>query len=192
MANKVLIQEMDATPEQITFRDSTDFSPTAANDLRHVTAADQEVDLDMTSVADGAARQSDKVDLGEHRSHTYGVRCAVELAATPTAGDVIEFYWAPSAHSTAATGNLAGTTGSDAAYTGLDSDLDNSVLMLMFIGVHVCTDDPTTTVQTSFVGFLTPPTAYGSLVVKNESGAAFHSDAVETHVVFDPLIVEVQ
>ena len=29
-------------------------------------------------------------------------------------------------------------------------------------------------------------------VVKDESGAAYHSDAVESHVVFDPIVPEVQ
>ena len=50
----------------------------------------------------------------------------------------------------------------------------------------------TATVQVAEVGMFTPSERYGSLVVKNESAAAFHSDDVESHVVFDPIVPEVQ
>ena len=42
------------------------------------------------------------------------------------------------------------------------------------------------------VGIFSPPERYGSLIVKNESGAAFHSDDVESHIVFDPIVPEIQ
>jgi hypothetical protein len=192
MAHDILVRAQTNTPPEICFRDVTDFSPAAASDLRYEGGTPTYAQLDMTSVADAAARQSAKVDLGAVRADMYSVRCAVELAATPTAGDTIEFYWASSAHSTAASGNLGGVSGSDAAYSGVDSDLARSVLQLQYIGVHICTNDPTGVIQTSLVGFLNPPTRYGSLVVKNESAAAFHNDAVETHIVFDPIIPQIQ
>ncbi len=190
--NDVLIREFTSTPAPITFRDSTDFSPTTANDLRHASATDTEVQLDLTSVADTAARQSTKVDLGATRAQFYKVRAAFELAATPTAGRVIELYWAPSQHATAANGNAANVSGSDSAYTGYSSNLADSVLQLDFIGVFVCTGQATGTVQVAEVGVFSPSERYGSLVVKNESGAAFHSDAVESHVVFDPIVPEIE
>jgi hypothetical protein len=58
--------------------------------------------------------------------------------------------------------------------------------------VFVCSSDATGTVQVAEVGTFSPPERYGTLVVKNESGAAFHSDDVESHVVFDPVIPEIQ
>lgn len=192
MPNKVLVQGFDGTPPQITFRDSTDFSPTTANDLRHASATDTEVQIDLTSLADAAARQSDKVDLGENRAPAYKVRCAFELAATPTAGEVIELYWAPSQHATAANGNPGGVSGSDSAYSGYSSNLADSVKQLDLIGVFVCTAQATSTVQVGEVGVFQPTERHGSLVVKNESGAAFHSDAVEHHIVFDPIVPELQ
>lgn len=192
MANKILLSEFDGTPPQITFRDSTDYSPTAANDLRHASAVDTEVQLDLTSVADTTARQSAKVDLGAERAQMYNVRCAFEMAATPTASEVIELYWAPSQHATAGTGNPANISGSDAAYSGYSSNLANSIKQLQFIGAFVCTVQTTTTVQVGEVGIFDPPERYGSLVIKNESGASFHSDAVESHIVFDPVVPEVQ
>ena len=193
MANKFLVTEIDGTPPSITFADvGTDFSPTTANDLRHASAVDTECQLSLASVADGAARQSAKVDLSADRAEYYHVRCAFELAATPTAGDIIELYWAPSQHATAANGNPGAVSGSDAAYSGYSSSLAASVKQLIFIGAFICTAQATTTVQVGEVGIFSPPERYGSLVVKNESGAAFHSDDVESHVVFDPIIPESQ
>ena len=195
MATKTLLTPMDGTPKQICFADhAADFSPTAANDLRVSTDGSKELDvqLDMTSVADGAARQSTKVDLGAKWANGYYVRAAFELAATPVAGDVVELYWAPSPSATAANANAANVTGADSAYAGYSANLAAAVKQLIHIGDFVCTAQATATVQVAEVGVFVPPERYGSLVVKNESAAAFHSDAVETHVVFDPIVDEFQ
>ena len=196
MANKLLTQAMDGTPKQICFADhAADFNPTAANDLRVSTDGSLELDcqLDLTSVANAAARQSTKVDLGENRAQGYRVRAAFELAATPTAGAVVSLYWAPSQSATAANGNPAGTTGADAAYAGYAGDsLAPSVKQLDYIGDFICTAKATATVQVAEVGELYPSERYGSLVAYNNSGAAFHNDAVECHVVFDPIVDEIQ
>lgn len=191
MVNKILITEMDSTPEQICFADHAgDFSPTAANNLQFSTPTTCQ--LSLASVADGAARQSAQVDLGANRAQAYKVRAAFEMAATPTTGDVIELYWAPSNSSTAATGNAGGVSGSDAAYAGYSSNLGESVKQLDQIAPFICTVQVTTTVQIAEIGVLIPTERYGSLVVKNESAAAFHSDDVECHVVFDPIVPEIQ
>lgn len=193
MANKVLRDEFDGTPAQITFGDfSGDFGPTAANDLRHASATDTEVQITLASLANAAARQSAKVDLGATRAPAYKVRVAFEMAATPTAGNLIELYWGPSQHATAANGNPGNLTGSDAAYSGYSSNLANSLRHLDLIGSHACTVQVTTTVQVGEIGVFSPTERYGSLVVRNSSGAAFHSDDVECHIVFDPIIDEIQ
>ena len=186
---------MDGTPKQIVFADHAgDFNPTASNDLRKTTDGSQELDvqLALASVADAAGRQSTKVDLGENRAQAYQVRVAFEMAATPTAGDVIELYWATSWSSSTGTANPGNITGIDSAYAGYSSNLAASVKQLLWIGNFVCTAQTTATVQVSEVGLFSPPERYGVLVVKNESNAAFHSDDVECHVVFDPYILEVQ
>lgn len=176
---------------QICFADhTTDFAPTAANDLTQGTP--NEVQIDLTSLADTAARQSVKVDLGEQRAPAYTVMVAFEMAATPTAGDYIELYWNASPDPTAANGNAGGCTGADAAYAGYNANLSEGVKHLQFIGNHVCSDDITTYIQVSLVSVFSPACRYGSLVVKNESAASFHSDAVETHVVFIPIYDEVE
>lgn len=176
---------------QIVFADHAgDFAPAAANSLEQGTPTD--VQLSLASVADTAARQSAKVDLGATRARSYAVKAAFELAATPTAGEVIELYWAASPDSVAANGNPGGCSGSDAAYTGYSSNLADSVQQLELIGVFVCTAQATPTIQIADCGVFSPSEQYGSLVVKDESGAAFHTDDVESHVVFNPIVDEVQ
>lgn len=195
MVSKILVQEQDGTPKQIVFADhSNDFSPTAANDLRISTDGSNEADYDieLASVADDAARQSVKADLGENRALEYSVRAAFEFAATPTAGETVELYWAPSHKAAAGSGNPANVTGADAAYAGYSANLAASLLQLEFIGAFVVTVQATATVQVGEVAVFAPGQRYGSLVVVNRSGAAFHSDDVESHVVFDPIIPEQQ
>lgn len=175
---------------QICFADHAgDFSPAAGTSLEQGTPTD--VQLSLASVADAAAQQSAKVDLGANRARLYSVVAAFELAATPTAGDIIELYWAPSPDATAGNGNPGGIAGSDSAYSGYSSNLAASVKQLIYIGAFVCTAQATGTVQVAFVGLLVPPERYGTLVVKNESNAAFHSDDVECHVVFNPILDDV-
>jgi hypothetical protein len=195
MPSKLLVQALDGTPKSICFADHAgDFSPTTANDLRVTTDGSFETDaqLSMASVANNAGRQSAKVDLGENRAQLYKVRAALEFAATPTAGNLVELYWAPSPFSSAANGNAGNATGSDAAYAGYSSNLDASVKQLDLIGVFVCTAQATGTIQVAEVGVFMPSERYGSLVVKNASGAAMHSDDVECNIVFDPIIPESQ
>lgn len=195
MPTKTLITPMDGTPEQIVFADhATDFSPTAANDLRVTTDGTNELDvqIDLTSLADGSARQSAKFDFGAHWAERYLIRTCFELAATPTDGDLVELYFGFSHHATAGTGNPANLTGSDAAYSGYSANLASSVKHLYGPYNHICTVQTTTTVQVALIGILYPPSRYGILVVKNESNAAFHSDAVEMHIVLDPIVSEFQ
>lgn len=191
--SKVLVPEFDGTPQQITFADfAGDFSPTVANDLRHASATDTEVQLSLASVSDGSARQSAKFDFGAVRGPMVA-RCAFELAATPTAGDVIELWIGYSQHATAATGNSANLSGSDASYSGYSSNLDASIKQLDYLGEFVCTTQATTTVQVGKGSrIFVPSERYGILVVYNNSGAAFHSDDVESHIVFDPVFFQGQ
>lgn len=170
------------TGTAIVFADVTDHAPATANNLGTRTAQ-----LDLTSVADDAARQSAKVDLGATRADVYDVMAAIEIAATPTAGEVVEFWWAPSPNATAGNANPGNVSGADAAYTGYSSNLDASLKQLQFIGDFVCTAQATGTIQVGRVGSFRPLHRYGSLVVVNRSGAALHSDAVEMSVLMSPV-----
>lgn len=163
---------------------------TAANSLEHDTPTD--VQIDLTGLANGAARQSAKVDLGANRYPAYRAHAAFELAATPSAGSVIELWWAPSPSATAANANPGGVAGADSAYTGYSSNLDASIQQLTKIGDFVCTAQATGTVQIGRCGLLVPSHRYGTLIVYNRSGADFHSDAAESHIVLEPVSPQIQ
>lgn len=178
------------TNQSFRFRDSTDFSPSANSVITEGTPTD--VQIDCTSLADAAARQSAKVDLGANRAPGFFVRAAIEFAATPSDGEYVEFRWAPSSSATAAVGNPGAVSGSDGAYTGYNSNLGTSKDQLLYIGRMIVTANATTTVQIAEVGYFRPPTRYGSLVIINESGAAFHSDMAEFAVVFQPDLPQIQ
>lgn len=168
------------TGTQIRFRDSTDFSPTAANNYTVGTPTD--VQLDLTSLsASGGARESTKVDLGTPRPILYKVTAVLEHAATPTDGDTVSFYWAASPSGTAGTANLGNITGTDAAYV----DSAGSLAQLQYIGDAVLR---AATLNECHVGFLLPSMRYGNLVVVNNDGTAMFTDMVETHIVFDPVV----
>lgn len=143
--------------------------------------------ISLASVANAAARQSAKLDLGATRAGSYKVRANFELAATPTAGYTIDLYWAPSESGTAGTDNPGNVSGTDAAYSGYSSNLTDSLKQLQFIGSFICTAQATTTVQSGFVGRFSPASRYGSLVVVNNSGAAFHSTNTNQEITFSPI-----
>lgn len=193
--SKLLITEMDGTPKQIVFADhSGDFSPTAANDLRKTTDGTQETDVQMAtaSLANGSYRQSAKFDFGENWATEYQARMAVELAATPTAGRTINLYLAYSQSATAGTGNAGNASGADAAYTGYSSNAAASVLQMHHISSMVVTAQATATVQVIEGWTFRPRGRYASLIQHNDSNAAYHSDDVEIHVVFNPVVTEAQ
>lgn len=177
---------VDTVGTAIIFADTTDHAPATANNLGTRTAQ-----IDLTSVANNAYRQSDKVDLGASRARIYKVEAALEIAATPTAGNVCEFWWSPSMSGTAGTANYGGVGGADAAYTGYSSNADAAIKQCQFIGDFVCTAQATGTVQVGLVGFFRPLDRYGTLIVKNASGAALHSDAVEMSVRLTPIAEQV-
>lgn len=174
---------------------ATDFSPTAGNDLEQGSQVD--VDWDSTSLADSAYRQADKMDFSvdgasDELVDLCSVVAAFELAATPTAGEVIYLYMAWSPDGTAGNGNPAGASGSDSAYTGYNSNADASIKQADLVATFVVTADATTTVQIIDGGEFVPKERYGCPIVRNESGAAFHSDAVESHISIDGFVYEVQ
>lgn len=190
MPNKILITPLDSTPEQICFADHAgDFSPTAANDLRSNTPTTCQMAL--ASLTDGSYYQSAEFDLGVNFAPAYAVRCAVEIGATPTAGNLITL-WGASWPETGA-GEPGGLSGTAGAYTGYSSNAADSVRHLQLIGPVICTAQATTTVQVAEVaGMFWPRARYGALVLLNGSGATLHTDDVETHIVLDPIVAEVQ
>ena len=143
--------------------------------------------ITMTSVANAAARQSVKLDLGATRAREYDVFADVEMAATPTAGNPIDLYWGPSSSATAGTDNPGNMTGTDAAYAGYSSNLTATLPQLQFIGSLVLTAQATATVQIGYVGRFSPAQRYGNLAVVNNGGSAIHSSATNIQFRFVPV-----
>lgn len=180
MANEVLVKS--GTP--VVFADTTDYSSAGSGYTRTH-------QIDLTSLASGAARQSDKADLGATRAASYSVNVGFELDVAPIAGNYVDVYWSSSVSGTAGTGNDGGASGADGAYkAGEESEW---VKQLILIGSLVVTADAATTVQRQCINDnFCPPNRYGSVVVYNRSGQAFEGDAVEMYVALLPLIDEVQ
>lgn len=171
---------------QWVFRDTTDFNPTAANDLR--LGSPTAVQLDLTSLANQAARQSDKFDLDSSWGLALVLQAALEFQATPTSGASVFFYMAWSESATAGTANPGGVSGSDGAYSGYSSNLNASLAHLDPLGAMPVTVQTAGTVQVGPKLLVIPKARYGTLVVVNESGAALHTDAVEAHVTLTELL----
>lgn len=177
------------TFNQLLFADhATDFgaSPaTAANSLLRGTQTD--VQLDLTGVAaSGGARQSTKsavLSVTSSRAMYYRVDACIEFEAAPTDGGTVDFYWGGSPSATAGTGNPAGLTGSDAAFT----DTTGLLGQLQYIGSLTVRNN---VINIGKVGHLIPEQEYGILVVVNNADQALRSTATamdETHITFTPL-----
>ena len=187
MANEVLFKERAS---QFSFADhANDFSPAAGTSLEQGTPTN--VDMAMASVSSNAGRNSDKFDFGATFAMLFAIISALEFAATPTDGNPVNYFLAPSNDSVAANGNPGGADGVDGAYAG-GGDLASGLKQLMHIGSFINTSQATATVQVAFVGVFQPPMRHGQLILENQSGAAMHSDDVEIHTVFDPIITEIQ
>ena len=143
--------------------------------------------ISMASVANAAARQSVKCDFGASRARRYLLIAEVELAATPTAGNAIEFYAGFSNSGSAATDNPGNLSGSGGAYSGYSSNLTASIKQLAYLGDLVCTTQATATVQRGIVGLVEIATRYVCLAVVNNSGAAFHSSDSNVSFRFIPV-----
>lgn len=181
--NEVLIK----TGTPICLADITDYAPATTDRL--CTRTDQ---IDLTSLANDAYRQSDKIDFGATRAARYLLQGAFEFAVAPTAGTAMNVYLASSSSGTTGNTNLGGTSGSDGAYTGYSSNPAESVQQLQFIGACTLTVQATTTVQRMDCGVFTSLEHYGSIVVHNASGQAIVSNGVSSAIRLAPIEDEIQ
>lgn len=180
MPNEVL----NKTGTPVVWADSTDFSGTNNGFTRTH-------QLLLENIANNAARQGAKADLGATRARLYAVVVGIEFNTAPTAGNVVEVFWASSPSGTAGTGNTGGAGGSDAAYKA--GEEDEWKKQLMYLGALVATNDGNTTPQYQVIGYFTPPDRYGMPVVVNKSGQTLNAtDAVEMFVALVPVVDEVQ
>ena len=179
MANEIL----QKVGTWLVLADATDFDNNPAADT------DQ---IDLTSLADGAARQSAKIDFTALRAAAFNVACSFEVDVAPVSGTTIDIYFAPSISATAGNENPGGIVGADGAYTGTAGDsLADSLKQLDFIGSVICSADADPVMQNQSFTY-SPHARYGTLVVFNQSGQAFVADAAQMYVIFEPIIDEVQ
>lgn len=170
----------------VVWADTTDYSSTVSGLARTH-------QIDLTSVAAGAARQGAKADLGAKRAGKYEVLVAIEIASAAASLEQVDFYlaWSPSA--TAGNANPGGCTGADAAYPGTAGDsLADSLLQLEPAGSLITTADNTTVVQYGKIGEIFAPSRYVSPVVVDNSTGALVADAVEMYIALIPIIDEFQ
>jgi hypothetical protein len=189
MASEILIKQ----GTQIRFFVTGSFSPADAA-TNWTVGSPTDVVLTLSGVADGAGRQSTKVDLGATRAARYSVFGCVDYTGETPTGGTIDYYWAPSSSTTDANGNVAGNSGVDgdapAGPVPSAITLTEFVRMCQFIGSLRVTDDAA--VQNGYVGTFSPAERYGQLVVVNNGGDVFELDDVEMHQVMNPLIDEAQ
>ncbi len=180
--------------EQIQFLVAGSISPADAGTDWRAGGSPTIAVLTLASVADGAGRQSTKVDLGALYAPQYDLFACVDFTGeTPSATETVDYYWAPSPVSTEGNGNVAGNSGADAAAPGgaLGSiTLAEFILQCQWIGVLLTHNGAV--VQNGFVGRFSPGARYGQLIVVNNSGDVFEADDVEMHQVMNPVVPESQ
>jgi len=185
MANR--IYEVEAVRH--TIADATDW-----ND-GHGFGADTD-QIDLTSLADGAARQSAKVDLavsGSLLATRYDVDVAIEWDVAPADDTSLDVYVGFSHIVTAATGNPGGLSGSDAAYTGTtNGTLAEGLLQLIHIGRMHPQNEAATTVNIQPIGSFIAEGQWAIFVVVNDGGQALEGDAIEMAIRVSGKAPEVQ
>ena len=131
-------------------------------------------------------RQGVKLDFGATRAMMWRCEADVEFAATPTANTSVDIYLAPSRSATAGTDNPGGVSGTDAAYSGENSNLNVALNKLFWVGSLNVSAFATSGVQKAFVGRFRLSARYNSLVIVNRSAVAFHSSDANMRFVFTP------
>lgn len=175
------------TGTAIVLANSGDHSPAAANNIGTRT-----VQIDLTSLADSAYRQSVKFDFGVNRAGIWYCKSALEFDVAPTIGSTCDFYLAYSASAVAATGNAGNASGADAAWDGYSANGDDAIVHLDFIGPLICTAQLAPTAQVSIIGTFSPRERYGCLILHNGSGQAMEGDAIEMSILLSPIEEQIQ
>ena len=189
MTSKVL----NTVGTQVRFFITGSFSPADAA-TNWTIGSPTDVVLTLSGVANGAGRQSSKVDLTATRAPSYEVLGCVDFTEeTPTVGLSVDYYWAPSTSTTAANGNVAGNSGVDGvAPDGALGSITLAGFLLQCIPIGSLVVHAGASVQNGYVGEFSPPGRYGQLIVVNNSGDAFEADDVEMHQVMNPIIPQGQ
>lgn len=145
-------------------------------------ASGGEAAITLASLANAAARQGAKLDLGAFWDQVWEVLLASSCAAAPTTGNSIELYWAASSSVTAIADNPGSTTGADAAF---ETPAEYK-FQLLFIGQLYLSNAAGVAIQRQRFRF-SPPCRYGMPVIVNSSGQALGATATDHEVRLTPL-----
>ena len=178
---------------QLLFADhATDFGAapaTAANSIIRGTPVDIQIDLTNLAISGGARQSAKSADLartGTEIVEWWNCKACMENETAPAAGGTYDFYWNASPSATAATGNMGGASGSDAAYTAAGET------QMTYIGSLRVKN---TVINIGDVGNFSMTERYGSLIVINNTSTAARNTATamdETHIVLNPLVPDIQ
>jgi len=138
--------------------------------------------ITCTSLADAAAREGAKGDLGAAWARRYEVTFEFKLTSAGANGTEVELYTSQSDSATAGTNNEGNATGADAA---LSNPAETKQLMTPIGSVPVSNALGTGTQRKKFE--FCPTSRYQIPVVVNRAGVAFSSTAADTIIVFKPL-----
>lgn len=185
MANEILKK----TKVEYSFQ-SGSYLPTGNNDLS--TGTPTVVDLSLSSIATGAANNSDQVDFGSTRPRLLHAIAAIEWFAAVSAGGTVDLYLSPSANSNVAAGNPGRPDGVDGAWTGDGGGtVVETVPQLIRIGRMQTTD--LQGVQIAYCGYFSPVFQYGQLIVVNNSSQTLcGTDDIESSILLYGEIDEIQ
>jgi hypothetical protein len=149
-------------------------------------------DMTMASIAVNAARQGAKGDLGATRAARFAFTAETNMDVTPTAGDVIEYYWSSSPSSIAGTQNDGAASGADEDYEGsAGGSVDETKVQLIPVGNLALTPDADTVVQQQTFVF-SPPHRYGMPILVNKADQALEDNDDSHRITLTPIIDEVQ
>ena len=153
---------------------STIYLPTGNNILSDgsLTTVNLTLDEGGTGLANLAAINSDKVDLGAILPIKLDFMAALEWFTAVTAGNKVDLYWAESANSTASRGNPGLVDGSDGLYTGAGDGGTNeeAVVNMILVGSMITETHTAGHVQIGKIGSVVPTFQHGQLIVFNDSG----------------------
>lgn len=145
--------------------------------------------ITLAALANNAARQGAKGDLGDPRAIDWELMAEIEWQSAPTAGVSVPIYWSSSPSATAGTQNSGGASGADAAYqAGNEAAF---VQQLELVGIFVATGNGSGTIQNMKFVFR-PDHRYGMPVPYNTSGQAFATSGTNIIFTLTPLAIQAQ
>lgn len=145
------------------------------------TSAGGDETLNLASLGSGSGRAGDEHDFTATFPSRVRIELEVDFNVAPTAGNVVDVYWASSDDGTDYDGEC---TGSDAAYNSEDD-----MKRLHYVGSLVASND-TDPQRASWVFAL--PARYGLPVVSNQSGQALTATGTDQIVTVTPLVDQIQ